>query len=50
MSKYWEKKIRDKEIVKLSKDGKTVEELMGIFGVCERTITRALEENKKQKK
>lgn len=45
MSKYWDKRLRDKEIVKLWKEGKTSQvKLAMMFNVSGRTIQRVLRE------
>ena len=39
----WMKRVRDREIVRLHvKEGKKVKELGEMFGICERTVERAL--------
>ena len=42
---HWLKNLRDREIVRLSGEGKGVKELALIFGLSQRTVQRALKDS-----
>lgn len=48
LPRYWNKKFRDREVVRLHKvEGKSVQELAKIFNVSERTVQRALRDDRR---
>ena len=44
MSKYWDKRLRDQEIVKLHQVGKNSAEIAKQFKVSRRTVERAIKD------